>query len=244
MSRGLLPDDELAAISATFVDTIWFQRRVLELHPDMIAMRHGSSSTLPNAAVCLHDLASMLNESRYALFECAAHLAYYRPKGNEPAAVWHGQYYFADMTLRAYACGEHIAETVVAVRGLAEPDLKPYKAGVVSRQAVIGRYMIKVRPSDNLTPFLQRLHTSADWAKVLDYRNRWVHAHAPGIEGLGIQWNRGPRWKQISGGELIHGGGGDPPEASIDTLLDYGRTALEQLVECSRAVLEVCETLM
>jgi hypothetical protein len=224
MSRGLLSDDELATIAEQLPNTEGSMTLVHSFDPNFIALGHGVDSLLPVAVVCLHDASQMIQEARHALHEAIAHRMYYRPKQNEPAVVWFGRYYCADVALRLFAAGEHFANALVAMLGIDEKDLAPYKGRVISRQIVVGRYMVANRPADTLTPIIKALVQSDDWKATVAYRNAWVHEQAPTVSDLGLVWRRrGCRWRSVpsagSGVRVLTIGGGDVPETTIDKLI-------------------------
>jgi hypothetical protein len=187
-----------------------------------------------------------MQEARYALLQAKAHLEHWRQRGKRPSAVWHARFYAADVSLRLYSGGEHFAEGIVAMLEIENADLKPFKKGVTSRQAAVGKYMLSQRASHAITLILSTLDDSPDWKSAISYRNLWVHQQAPSVEGLGTTWNRQTRWRALpAGGQALNVGGGDPPVTTIDAVLESMELAfdlyvqsLEQLVAHYRLILE------
>ena len=243
MSRGLLSDEELRQIEQQLPDTTQVATLVHEHGPDSVAMQVGPMNRLPNAAVCLHDALQMVQEARHALHEAMAHRTYYRAPQNEPAVVWFGRFYCADVALRLYAAGEHYANAVIEMLDIAEASLSPYKAGVTSRQAVVGRFLQEKMPTDGASMAVKSLVSEADWTATIAYRNAWVHEQAPTMSELGIVWRRGrARWREVSStmGEahVLHVGGGDAPEGTVDDLIAQVSHAMHLFVDAFHRLVE------
>lgn len=243
MSRGLLSAEELRQIEQQLPDTQPVTALVLEHDPDSVAMQVGPMSRLPNAAVCLHDALQMVQEARHALHEAAAHRAYYRARHNEPAVVWFGRFYCADVALRLYAAGEHYANAVIEMLDIAEASLSPYKARITSRQATVGRFLLEKMPTDAVSMAVKSLVVDADWTATIDYRNAWVHEQAPTMSELGIVWRRGKaRWREVSDtmgkAHVLHVGGGDAPEGTVDALIAQVSHAMHLFVDALHRLVE------
>ena len=202
----------------------------LPRHPTLDAMHflNDPESAIPSASVCLNDALHMLEEARFALIEGFKQLAHYREKSppNEPAAVFFGRFYGADVALRLYAAGEHIANAIVKMLAVAEDELAACRKNRISLQAMVADFMRSEKPGHLISNAIQKLGTSREWKSTMDYRNLWVHEQAPLVSGIGLTFKRGKQaWHKISqargtGYELTFGGG-DEPEISVDELLEF-----------------------
>lgn len=72
MSRGELDEPTLSTISQQLPVMNDLPRTIGCLSPDIISIKFDSTSTIPNAAVCLQDTLNTLAEARYALHEVIA----------------------------------------------------------------------------------------------------------------------------------------------------------------------------
>lgn len=185
-------------------------------------------STIPSASVCLNDALSTLEEARFALVEGFRKVTHYRSKSppNEPAAVFFGKFYGADVALRLYAAGEHMANAILRMLAILEGDLAPYRKGRISLQAAVADFMLTQKPEHSVSNIIRKLGTSGEWKRTVDYRNLWVHEQAPLVHGMGLAFKRDKQaYHKISYGSRTHYvwtiGGGDKPEISVDELLGF-----------------------
>src|SRR5205085_1405973 len=150
----------------------------LGLPPGFIPMHFPPESSVPVAAVCLHDAKRTVEEARYAFHEVLAHRKWYlekRETPNEDAAAFFSRFYLDDTALRLYSAGEHLANAIVYMMGITKQDLEPYQKGNrISLQVVVGHYLIKEHPAHSVTRAVLRLVNSAEWIKTVNYRNDWV----------------------------------------------------------------------
>ncbi len=199
--------------------------QVIRLTPPFVALPGGPKERLSRAVVCLQDAAGMGQEVVYALSEALAHIAWYRdehpaaPKQLE--AVFFGKYYADDATLRLYAAGEDVAEFVIDFIGMDRRDLTNSKTKKKeSKASKLGAYLLRKKPKERITKLLQKLINNGDWKKAMDYRNTWVHAQPPTIEGTGIVYKRKLRWEKQGCKYKLTFGGGDKPDYNLDELLE------------------------
>lgn len=201
-------------------------------------------SRVPRAAPCLNDSYYMLCEARYALLEGSNKVRQNRAK--EPPDEWHaaffGQFYGADVTLRLYAAGEHLANAILqllAIDGAALNDFR--RNGRSSLQSVVAKFLASKFPQHPIFKAVQKLAGSKDWKWSMKYRNDWVHEQAPQVRGLGIQFKRGEEyWREVRdpGGawhEIGFGGQG-APDLSDDDLLEHARGAACDFTEALSAI--------
>jgi hypothetical protein len=197
-------------------------------------------STIPIAAVCLQDATSALMEARYALFESSAHIVWYRKKSEPPHekfAVFFGKFYADDAALRMYAAGEHLGNAIGNMLEI-EKEVSDFKRSdlaksrnVVSRQALVGTYLIENYPDHEITKAVSRLKESIDWKKTRKYRDDWVHGKPPIISGMGIEYERRNRLIVSAGSIGVSVGGGDEARYSVEDLVGFMKPALFLLAE-------------
>ncbi|CAG0936953.1 hypothetical protein TFLX_05853 [Thermoflexales bacterium] len=238
--RGKLSKSTLESISEQLPDIRGLQETVIPLTPDMISMHFNTTSTIPNASVCLYDTVSALQEARYALHEAIAHKIWYLDKDNpsNELAVFFSRFYADDVTLRLYAAGEYLAEAIADMLEIAPSAIAKFEKKRVSRQSIVGNYLRKERPSHPITSVILQLADSKEWRSTIAYRDEWVHSQPPLIEGLGTLFRRGSRWKISTDGKGYKLGIelGDEPEYTIDDLLNFIRPALIKFAEAVTAV--------
>src|SRR5262249_46292543 len=161
---------------------------------------------------------STLQEVRYALFECLAHLWCYRDNRDPPSealAVFFGRFYVDDAALRLYAAGEHLANAIVSMLEIDANDLKRFKTGnESSQQPTVGRYLIAERAGDPVTDAIIKLIARTKWLEAMNYRNEWVHSKPPILNETGIEFERRNRLQTWPGAVGISVGGGDEPKYS------------------------------
>ena len=243
MSCGLLDEVTLTSISHQLPPIEDLEKIVLRLSPDFISIKFKPDSTIPIAAVYLQDIINTLAEARYALHEVLAHKIWYLEKvepKNEAAVVFFSRFYTDDIALRLYSAGEHLAEAIVDMFEISQQELAPYKKKRVSRQAIVGNYLRKEKPTHAVTIAVLSLADSNEWRDTIKYRDEWVHSQPPVVKGLGIVYKRGQRWKLSDSGKSyeLGLGGGDEPKYSVDDLLKFIQPALSQFTETSNAVVQ------
>ena len=184
------------------------------------------------ASVCLNDCYHMFSKAHYALLEGFRRLEHYRRKEppNEPSAVFFGQFYGADVALRLYAAGEHLANSIVKILGIDNGALSRYRKNRVSLQATVAEFLRDNVPNHPLSVAVKRLGGSEEWRGAVEYRNDWVHEQAPLVSGTGLVFKRGKQiWRQQtqdgSTAWTLAFGGGDAPELSVNDLLEKVRAA-------------------
>jgi hypothetical protein len=204
-------------------------------------------STIPIATACLQDATSALEEARYALLEALAHILWHREKRerpNEGEAVFFGKFYADDAALRIYAAGEHLAHAIESMLEIKKEvhDFKKLKLAkrknVVSKQAIVGNYLIKNYPDHEITKTIRKLKESAEWKKTRKYRDDWVHSKPPIIKGMGIGYERRNRLQVSANSIGISVGGGDEPQYSVDELLSFIKAASFHLTEAVTTVVQ------
>jgi len=162
------------------------------------------------------------------------------------AAVTLGKFYADDVALRLYAAGEHTANFIVHCVGITEPELQPLKArkNLVSQAGVVGIFMVKERKGHPITEAIKELLDGGIWKKVMDYRNTWVHAQPPLLEGLGIVYAREsdairPAETTESGAaESFLTAGGDKPGMTVDDLIGQVSEASGRFVSYMRRLFD------
>ena len=225
MSRGQLDKSDLARIDAELPDLHPLWRVVNDLSPEIAAMVTSPESTVPTAAVCFKDASDALSEARFAIHEYHAHRIWYRERRDPPRlieAVFFEKYFLDDVALRLYAAAEHLATAVVCMLEIPRVELKAHKNGRASRQQLVGRYLLEQRRGHPVTSAINKLVESKEWSKTRRYRNDWVHSQPPTVHGLGIVFDRGPRWK----GNTLEVGGGDKPRYTTQELFGFIDPAL------------------
>jgi ribosomal protein S13 len=160
-----------------------------------------------------------------------------REPPNESDAVFFGKFYADDAALRMYAAGEHLANAIINMLEI-KKELQEFKKqklakkkNVVSRQAIVGNYLIENEPSHEITKAIVKLKESDEWQKTRKYRDDWVHGKPPLLKGMGIGYERRKRLKVTPNSIGISIGGGDAPQYSVDDLLGFIKPALFLLTE-------------
>lgn len=241
MSRGLLSEERLKEIAARLPDLNSI-KHVLLLNPDMIAMKLGRKSRVPEAIVCLHDAVRVTYEVRDALHEMLAHMFWYRCDRGEPieeAAIYFGRFYADDAALRLYAAAEHVANFIVGFLDLDQVDLEPYANGRTSLQSVVGHYLMTERPDEPITKAVQYLVQDSNWTKIIAYRNTWVHEQPPIVAGLGTAWKRGPRWVVTERGHMLSIKFGDTPSFTVGELTKIVLSANEMFIGMISQIVDI-----
>lgn len=233
MSRGELDELTLGRIANRLPDLQPLWTCVCGLSPDFISMNFDPNSTIPVAAVSLYDAVNVLSEARYALHEAYAHRIWYSEKSPTPnptAAIFFSRFYLDDAALRLYAAGEHVATAIIMMLEIDSEKLKPYRKERVSLTSIIGHFLKDQMAGHPITRAVLELASLQEWQKTITYRNKWVHDKPPTIQGLGIVYERRKRWKVVQKGDrvtqVLHFGGGDTPQYSIDDLFGFIQPAL------------------
>lgn len=199
------------------------QRKLL-LPVESVAIKTGPKSTADVALVCLRDASEVGCEVEYALHQVLQHYDDLRlsPQANvEEICRQRCKFYLDDVALRLYGAAEHTASFIVFFLNIDEGSLRPYQDRHVSLAVAVGKYMVNMRPDHEITQALSSLLGEENWLKAICYRNTWVHQQPPLLNGLGIVYNREPRWKKTTQGHYRMGIGlGDKPEYTIDSLLE------------------------
>ncbi len=199
---------------------------------DAMCFLHEPNSRIPEAGVCLNDSYSMIAEARYALLEGFRLMQHYRAKDppNEGTVTFMGQFYGADVALRLYSGGEHLANAIVELLEIDRRALEPYKQGRVSLQGTLARFLASERSSHPLSRSVLELGASADWKWIMEYRSDWVHEQPAQVTGPCMIFKRGEQyWRAVTDREgtsyEIGIGGGAEPDLSVDELLESARAA-------------------
>jgi hypothetical protein len=234
MSRGELDRERLERINATLPDLDPRLDAVIGLSPDIISIQFPPESGVPTAAVCLSDAVHTLAGVRYALFECSAHGVFYREVAQPPdemVAVYFERYYVDDAALRLYSAAEHVANALIFMLEISSDDLGPYRESRTSQQAAVGRFLAERRSQLSVSRSVADLARSTEWGAAMIYRNEWVHDQPPTVEGLGIVYHRGTRWRTGADGSLYLGiGGGDSPRYTTAELIRIMRGGFDGIV--------------
>lgn len=227
MSRGKLDKETSARVEKQLPNVGEVRTASLYLQPDSISMGFPTGSTIPIASVCLQDATSALEEARYALFEALAHIAWHRERCEPPdetGAVFFGKFYADDAALRVYAAAEHLANAIVSMLQIEKKvgDFKKQmlakRKSVLSKQAIVGNYLVANHPTHAITKAILRLKESEEWKKTRKYRDDWVHGKPPIISGMGIEYERRNRLIVSAGSISVSVGGGDEPQYSVEDL--------------------------
>lgn len=240
MSRGKLDKETSARVERELPNVLDVRTATLTLQPDFISMGFPPGSTVPISTVCLQDVTSALEEARYALLEALAHIVWYREKSeppNETLAVFFGKFYADDAALRIYAAGEHLANAIINMLEIKKEvsDFKRLKLAksknVVSKQALVGNYLVVNHPTHEITKAVVRLKESDEWKKTRKYRDDWVHGKPPIINGMGIEYERRNRLIVSADSIGVTLSGGDEPHYSVDDLVGFMKPAVFLLTE-------------
>ena len=223
MGRGVLPEEVLHRIDHLLPDPGLRFDQILSLSPDGISVVFHPESHIPVASVCLLAAIRTISQARYAVFECHAHGVYYREyteSTKDMEAIWFEQFYVEDAAHRLYGAAEDVAEALVLMLEIEDSRLREFKEGNVSKQAVVGRFLLKDRPDLTITRSIKALINAKSWCTMMSYRGRLVHEQPPLVSGLGIVHRRQRRWrKSPNGGAYLPFGGGDTPEFNTSTLI-------------------------
>ncbi len=238
MPRDKLDRETAARVESQLPAVSEVRRASLALQPDIISAYFPQGSLIPIATVCFQDATCALEEARYALLEALAHVVWNREKrkpANEMEAAFFGKFYSDDAAVRIYAAGEHLANGIVNMLDI-RTEVTQYKQqikgkNIVSKQALVGSYLIENYPDLELTKALLRLKQSDEWKKTRTYRDAWVHGKPPIIKDVGIGYERRNRLKVTADSIGITVGGGDEPHYSVDELLGFTKPALTLLIQ-------------
>jgi hypothetical protein len=229
-----LSREQLVAIDRGLPLVLPLQKRAAALDPDLISLVRPQDSKFPSAAACLADAGGTLCEVRYGFSEYHVHRIYYRETMVPPSvidAVFYERYYLDDVAFRLYGAGEDIAEAIICMLELSDEAVKRYREGVTSKQATLGRYLVAELPEHVLTGHIRRLAKSEAWKKTRDYRDECVHEQPPLVEGQGIVYHRGTRWKKSESGLIsVSIGAGDQPRLTTGAIFDFLMPAFEGIL--------------
>ncbi|MFH1312082.1 MAG: hypothetical protein ABIJ00_02540 [Candidatus Eisenbacteria bacterium] len=246
MWKGVLSEAELDGITARLPDVGLFQRQTSDLSPDIISVNMilaegHPDSPLPEAAPCFINLGNALWASGYALYQCLAHGIYARGQPSphpEIEARFFERHYADDVALRLYSGGEYLAGAIVHMLDITRRDLKQFRGRGRSQLDRVAGFLAEHKQGHPVTAAVSILTTIADWQDAVRYRNMWVHDQPPLIEGLGVQFRRGKRWKTSpDGSRILPLTGGDPPHYTIEELKRFVESGLRHLLDCSTACL-------
>lgn len=234
--RGQLDSITLAKIEAELPEMITLYKLGLPVSPFIPSVAFEPESSVPVATICLNDVCTILNEARVAIIEARANLVWYREcspsKRKEVTAVWCARFYVGDAAFRLYAAGEHLAAAIVTMLEIDEQELKNYTSDRnTSAQSKVGKLMLHLRPDHPISHAIMRLQESPEWSETIGYRNNYVHEQPPTLEGVGVVYKRGKRWKKLEDSHVLSFGGWDEPEYSIDDLLRTVTSAFSQFRE-------------
>jgi len=249
MSRGLLDDSTLKLIASKLPNIAKLEGIVGPLAPDFISMKFNRESTVPIAAVCLQDTIETLTEARYALHEVYAHRIYYLERTaerNEMGAIYFAKFYSDDIALRLYAAAEHLANAIVAMLEINRKEIAQIRKldKKTSLALAVGVFLLKQMPEHPISKAVSSLRDCKEWNETIDYRNTWVHAQPPLIEGMGIVWRREKLWEdeedQNSQGlqaQKLTIRNGDKPDRTVDDLIHMTELALGKFVQTTEIVI-------
>jgi hypothetical protein len=235
--RGLT-DEEFADLRGKVIDTTELQHDVILLNPSVLSMRFprtGPGASVPNAAVCLEDMAFTLGDAEYALQQAYLALHVFRKcDAIEPLAVSMARFYVSDVAMRLYGAGEHAAAAILDILGISEKDLADSgtRTKGASRQSKVAGFLKRERSTDPLTTIGETLRNCPEFLKTLNYRGKLTHHQPTTLAGVGIVYRRqASRWKRSEtkeGGAVwqVSVGGGDAPETTVDQVLQDAQRAL------------------
>lgn len=209
-------------------------RKIGQLLPESVALHFDPDAAMDIAVVCLRDAAEYFQEAWLALHEAKAGIEWYRVQRDPPleeTAIFVGRFFADDVALRVYSTAEHVAAFLQAYLGISEDDLKPYSEGRTSRASMVGRYLVHEMPDHRVTHAVKRFIDTEECRFALDHRNKWVHEDRPRIAGLGMVWNRKPRWRKTEKARTLSFGMGDQPSITLDDLISKMEAALEALAQ-------------
>jgi len=256
LSRGLLDATDMERISQETPDLSDLWDMVLGLPPDFIPIHFPPKSDIPEASAIFHDVFYTLEAAVYALSEVFAQQIWYLEKKDPPdkmlAAIF-GRYYADDAALRLYSAGEqYLVDAIKKMLEISEQQLKLYKRKRKIRYQKEGKDQRKITKleiigaflsaQETVYPFMEAITSLADlkeWKTTVDYRNRWVHEQPPTVEGMGIVYKRGKRWKPLPNGRYTLGiGGGDKPEYSVEDLVGFIKPAMFKFTDTLTSVVK------
>jgi hypothetical protein len=243
MGRGLLSDDMLALITEAVPSLGPLYDRVLPLSPDLLSFNFARDSTIPTASACYIDTLHTLAEARSALFEVYAHAFYYRVVGEQPSeftAVFFEKVYSDHLAHCLYAAGEHLAAGIAEMMEVRSGDLAPYRRrSRSSKQAVLAAYLKVARPDHPVTNSVRRLGVSSAWRAARRHRDAVVHGQPPLLEGTGVVYKRGSRWRTDGEGRAyVAFGGGDQPTTTTAQIVDFLHDALVEFIRAYTACID------
>ncbi len=247
MSRGSLPEETYAFISARLPDVRDVFAKAHSFRPDVLSVKFPPTSQAPEASVCFHDCAARLFEIRHALFEHAAHSEYYRRFRQPPdelVAISMERFYLDDAALRMYAAAECLASAVAAMLDVPKAALRAEKRKQrTSHHSALGQYLREHHSQHPLAVAMFDLHNLASWKFTMNYRNEWVHAQPPTIAGKGVVYHRGPRWQLDAAGTPVYLAitTGDVPKLTIEDVANNITAANESLVVAVHRALDAYE---
>lgn len=183
----------------------------------------GPKSKLPIARVCIQDAVNVACQAEYALEQAYAYLIWFQkecpdaPKESE--AHHYSRFYADDGVLRLFSAAEHLSNFIVALLNISDDDLKPYRKSNGALAASVGKYLRKQEPNNPITDMVNCLH-SDEWELLRKYRNDWVHNKPPILDSPGMDYRRRNRWVTIGEAKMVALGGRQPPDQTLDNLLE------------------------
>jgi hypothetical protein len=106
----------------------------------------------------------------------------------------------------------------------------------ISRAATVGLLLKNECPKHPLTQAALGLHNQSEWAKTIEYRNKWVHEQPPLVEGVGSSFLAKSAWKEEGESRSLTIGVSDEPQDTVEDLFGFIQPALKFFVETLEAV--------
>lgn len=223
---GEVPDSVKRELSAALIPTHNFQRRLGELgDPEFIALSATGEANARNRraqaqATMLH-VTLIVQVARYhihlARYERTRHRYYLsppNPAGGDIAAAFN----FTSFATHAIIVENHFVVALALRAGMLDDSDKEGD----SRIAEVRRFL-QFNEQGTFATLLDPFQYDRNWQWLREYRNRWVHRDPVRIAELGMQFsNRRAYWKEEPTALELVIGVGDPPETSVDELLDKG----------------------
>jgi len=244
ISSNILDNDTLKRIATEIPELKGLNKLVLSLDPNIISVGFHPDSNIPIASICLRDTLDVLHETQYTLHESLTNKIWYQEICKPPqefSATFISRIYLDDTAIRLYSAGEHMAFAIQYMLEISKDQLKDYAKKRISQQSSIGHFMKNELATHSVTRLVEKLITSNDWNKSIQYRNTLIHEQPPTVQGLGLIYRRKNRWTKDTSGKTYYrlgiGGSGDKPEYTIDDLFKFIQPALLLFIEVLESII-------
>lgn len=190
---------------------------------DWIDHLGGPKSKLPIARACLEDALSFACQAEYALEQAYAHKIWFQkecPNAPQNSDAHHyGRFYADDAALRLFSAAEHLANFIIELLSISKDDLKRKGDDTGALAGVVAKYLFKKMPDNPITKIIGCLD-SAEWKLLRSYRHDWVHNKPQILDSPGLDYRRRNRWFTFGQSQIVSLGGRQPPDLTLDDLLE------------------------